>query len=157
MGKTHYIATEARKAHLAKYKYASRTHGHTATKTYHIWSAMKQRCLNGNSHNYKTYGARGIRVCERWLVFENFLADMGEKPDGKSLDRYPNNDGNYEPGNCRWATRIEQANNTQRSIRLEANGQTLSVREWSELTGICMPTLFARIRRGWAPERVIQK
>lgn len=84
-------------------------HGHCFnkkgfTKTYVSWSRMKDRCLNPNSHKYPSYGERGITVCDRWLKFDNFLADMGERPEGKTLDRYPDNQGNYEPSNCRWAT-----------------------------------------------------
>ncbi len=91
-------------------------HGHTSrtsrTPTYFSWQAMKMRCLNPRHKKFYLYGGRGISVCERWLEsFDNFLSDMGERPDGKTLDRYPNKDGNYEPGNCRWATQTEQLSN----------------------------------------------
>ena len=72
---------------------------------------MKNRCLNPDAEDTEWYGERGITVCDRWLKFENFLADMGERPEDLTLDRFPNNDGNYEPGNCRWATDEQQANN----------------------------------------------
>lgn len=87
-----------------------RAKGRAGTSTYYIWAAMIQRCTNPKNRDYKNYGARGITVCDRWRDFTNFLADMGEKPDGLSIDRI-DNDGNYEPGNCRWATPAQQASN----------------------------------------------
>jgi hypothetical protein len=83
---------------------------------------MKQRCRDTNSPNYYLYGGAGVNVCDRWInSFENFLADMGERPVGTTLDRYPNQKGNYEPNNCRWATPKEQANNTRRNVRNKLN------------------------------------
>lgn len=87
-----------------------KTHGKHATALYKVWSSMKARCDNPNAPFYKRYGGRGIKVCERWSKFENFIEDMGERPEGMTIDRI-NNDGNYEPSNCRWVTHKENCNN----------------------------------------------
>lgn len=99
------------------------THGHTSreingakyTPTYRSWEAMRTRCNNKGRDNADRYSDRGVKICDRWNIFENFLSDMGERPNGMTLDRWPDFAGNYEPGNCRWATPREQARNTRRN------------------------------------------
>jgi hypothetical protein len=141
---------------------SQRTHGHSfvngrASPEYNAWSGMKSRCINPNVKSFHRYGSRGIRVCDRWLnSFENFLDDMGPRPSPQhSLDRYPDNDGNYEPGNCRWATIEEQAGNRSNSGIVSFSGEKLTVRELSRRTGIPYPRLKNRIARGWPIERAI--
>ena len=131
------------------------THGMTDTPTWISWMAMVQRCTDEKCKNYKRYGARGIKVCERWLDFRSFFADMGLRPSGTSLDRFPNKCGNYEPGNCRWATFKQQARN-QKSNRLLTFGDlTLPLAEWAERAGIKSSTLRTRLRDGWTVERAV--
>lgn len=94
------------------------THGMEGTSVYAIWAGMKQRCSNPNSSHYADYGGRGIRVCEQWQTFEGFYADMGDRPKGMSIDRYPDNDGNYEPGNVRWANPTMQIRNRSTTVKI---------------------------------------
>ena len=132
-------------------------HGFDGTPTYRSWGrswgAMKTRCLNPKAEAYKNHGARGITVCERWLTFENFLADMGVRPEGTELERIDNN-GNYEPGNCRWATRKEQANNRRSNVLLTVNGKTQTAQAWADEFGLSLQALRHRMKVGWSLEEI---
>jgi|SRR5215472_14821400 len=123
-------------------------HGHagkfTRTLTYRSWNSMRQRCLNPNHKWWPSYGGRGISICARWNDFNCFLADMGEKPLGMSLER-KNNDGNYEPSNCKWVSAKEQANNTRQTRVISYNGRELSLAEWARVAGIDRRTLKGRL------------
>lgn len=102
------------------------------TPEYNAWAAMLARCRNPKNKKYYLYGGRGVSVCERWLVFKNFLADVGLRPsDQHSLDRYPDKDGNYEPNNFRWATIDEQNRNTNRNVYLEYEGRLMVLQDWA--------------------------
>lgn len=129
-------------------------HGQAGTRTHKIWQQMKSRCTNRKLPEFRHYGERGIRVCERWLTFENFLVDMGECPPTLSIDRIDNDKG-YEPGNCRWATQREQCNNQRRTVRLTHNGQTLPLQQWADITGIDPGCLFWRYQDGWSHDRIL--
>jgi hypothetical protein len=127
------------------------THGMEHTLTYTVWAQMKARCLNSKHKSYERYGARGIEVCDRWLKFENFYADMGEKPRGRSLDRVDNN-GNYEPLNCRWASNLEQNNNRSNNWRLTFQGKTLTVAQWAREVSIAPESIKSRLKLNWSVE-----
>jgi hypothetical protein len=126
------------------------THGKFGTKVYWAWSHMIQRCTNKNSERFPHYGGRGILPCEEWLKFENFYADMGDPPEGTTLDR-KDNDLGYFKDNCRWATQDEQNNNKQDSLFIEFDGRTKTLKKWSEEIGINYRLLWARIKvLGWS-------
>lgn len=137
----------------------NKSHGHAAnhtiSKTYHSWAGMKARCSNPKNSHYHIYGGKGIKVCERWHRFENFLADMGEKPTGASLDRIdPEKD--YSPENCRWADAAQQANNKTNNRYITAFGETLTLSQWAERIGVTHGSLVFRIdKAGWPLEKAL--
>ena len=130
-------------------------HGLSDTPIQKLWIQMKQRCLNPNDRSYRNYGARGIRVCDRWMKFENFFADMGHKPKGKSLDRI-DNDGSYSPRNCRWASRSEQGNNTRTNVNLEINGRRLTQRQAAKKFGLSDGCISKRRKKGFTGLELVQ-
>jgi hypothetical protein len=135
---------------------ARATHRAKGTATHNTWCAMKQRCSDPHHPQFEHYGARGIKVCERWATsFTNFLADMGERPPGLSIERN-NNDGDYEPGNCRWATNSEQSRNRRSNINVERNGVTKCVKDWCEELGIPVDRVYGRVRRGETPSEALR-
>jgi hypothetical protein len=115
---------------------------------------MISRCNYPGAISFPLYGGRGIKVCSRWARFENFLADMGGRPHGASLDR-KDPDGDYCPSNCRWATVVEQRNNQRKTLRLSLNGESLSIADWARRSGIARGTIWARLRRGWSAEQIL--
>jgi len=126
-------------------------------KTRQCYQGMKQRCYNERNNQYKNYGLRGISVCDHWLLsFDNFLADMGVKPEGMSIERIDSN-GNYEPSNCKWATDHEQRLNQRRNHFIESNGLRLTLRDWSRHLGISELTLHHRLRQGWSIDDALYK
>jgi len=133
-------------------------HGDYQSPEYGIWRQMIRRCSNPNEKNYHNYGGRGISVCQRWQGangYSNFLADVGRKPAGRSLDRHPNKNGDYEPSNVRWATQKEQCRNTRRNRLLSFNGKTKCLTEWAETLNLGIATIRWRLQRGWPVDRVL--
>ena len=125
-------------------------HGLSKTPEYNAWSHMKNRCFNPNHKQYSYYGGRGITVCDRWLNLDNFLADMGTKPSFKhSLDRI-DNDGDYSPKNCRWATRAEQQNNLRSNRLITIDDVTLTITQWEKKMGYGKNVIFMRLNLGWS-------
>ena len=140
--------------HLSK----PRSHGMTSSPAYKSWEQMIQRCLNPSNPSYPRYGGRGITICEQWRKFEGFFADMGERPIGTTIDRYPDNNGNYEPGNCRWANAKDQANNRRSSALVTAFGESKTLAEWDmdPRCAVSQHSLQARIARGWDHQKAVE-
>lgn len=136
---------------------AARTiHGMDGTDIYRIWIGMFVRCTNHKAANFASYGGRGISVCKRWLDFKNFMVDMGERPEGMSLDRI-DNDADYSPKNCRWATPKQQANNRRVTIRLTRGGVSKTIGEWAQELGIPRTRIDRRHRAGMSEYDIFRK
>lgn len=135
-----------------------RRHGMYFSRQFKVWKSMVARCLKPYNTSYKNYGARGISVCKRWMKWENFWEDMGPSyREDLELDRI-DNDGNYEPGNCRWTTRLVNMNNKRTTFMVTAFGRTMSVQDWGRETGIKGNTIAQRIRdQKWTPEKSVTK
>ena len=130
-------------------------HGAHGTLTYARWRSMMQRCRVKSASNYKYYGALGITVCDRWLNYSNFLADMSECPDKSlTLDRLDNSKG-YEPGNCKWATQSDQNKNRRHCAYITYNGETKIMADWARQYGMSPNALAQRIYMGWELERAL--
>ena len=130
------------------------THGEYRRPEYRIWAAMIERTENPRSTYWEDYGGRGIKVCKEWRdSYPKFLADVGRRPSPKhSIDRFPDNDGNYEPGNVRWATPIEQGSNKRNNRLITLNGVTHTVAEWARVKNMNVGSLKTRLNLGWVPQ-----
>lgn len=136
--------------HKERASEANLKHGMSKTLTYATWVKMKGRCLNNKDKNYQYYGGRGIAVCKRWLKFENFFVDMGEKPKGLTIERIQNNLG-YFKENCKWATWAEQNRNTRHNRMISFQGKTLCACDWAKELNVVYQTLLARLNK-YPPE-----
>jgi hypothetical protein len=133
------------------------SHGLSHLPEYQVWRAMKSRCDNPKTEWYENYGGRGIKYCDRWKDFEMFYLDMGGRPSKDHTLERKENDGDYEPSNCKWATRIEQARNFRSNVLLEFNGEKKCISEWGEIYGMKHDTISGRLQRGYSVEDALTK
>lgn len=130
-------------------------HGKSGTKIYDIWYSMISRCENRNSRAYKNYGARGIKVCDRWRVsFTNFYQDMGDPPENGTIERL-NNDGDYSPGNCVWASRKAQTRNRRITLKVFFDGEVMTLSRFRELTGVSYWVAREYSLKGWCGDKIL--
>lgn len=137
-----------------QYHKANLRHGKCDTKTYNSWRAMLTRCRNKNRDVYKYYGGRGITVCERWLKFENFLEDMGEAPEGTTIEKMNNNLG-YCKENCKWADKFEQANNRRNNVKITYKDKIYTLKEFAAFAGLKVATVKGRLKADWSLEEIL--
>lgn len=131
-------------------------HGNSKYIEYRLWQNIHLRCYKKTNNRYHSHGARGIKVCERWHDFENFHADMGDRPSPKHTVERINNDGNYEPSNCKWATYKVQSRNRRSTFYVALDGVKKSLAEWAEIMDMPYKLVWERIRRyGWDPEQAL--
>lgn len=152
------LENNTRSCGCSKYEHAI-IHGGYKSQEYSSWKAMKSRCYNEKHEEYSNYGGRGIKVCDRWLGvngFALFLEDMGKRPTSKHTIERKDNNGMYEPDNCIWANRMEQARNKRTNNILEYKGIKLTVTDWAIKVGIKPVTLFIRLSRGWGVEKALE-
>lgn len=136
----------------------SMKHGHcsgnASSRAHMAWVAMTQRCGNINHKSFKDYGGRGVTVCERWAIFQNFLDDMGSPEPGQSIDRKDNNKG-YSKDNCRWASSTDQGNNRRTNRVIEHEGKSMTVAEWARKIGVKQGLIHDRLRYGWTTQAAL--
>lgn len=136
---------------------SAKKHGEAnKTKEYKVWVSMKKRCNDPKTIDFKYWGGKGIKVCERWLDYNNFLADMGRCPTGHSIDRI-NSNGDYELSNCRWATQVEQQNNRSNNIKFEYNGEIISIVGLAKKLSVPDTAVRSRFYRGWPLGRIVNQ
>lgn len=132
--------------------------GQKRPREYNCWMHMIGRCTNPNHTRFNHYGAKGITVCHRWREFKNFIEDMGKAPSkSHSIDRYPNNKGNYEPGNVRWATVEQQNSNRTDNVFISLNGVSKTISQWSRHSGLSISTISGRLKRGLSSKMVLAR
>lgn len=154
-GKKHVLAATLRNGTSTKcYSCAYTKHGMEGTSTYETWAAMKQRCSNPKTRSYADYGGRGITVCDEWQSFDLFFADMGEKPEGTSIDRIDVEKG-YFKENCRWATPVQQARNRRNTRKYEWGGESFSLGYLSDMHNIDVRRVQQRLNAGWDLEKAL--
>lgn len=129
-------------------------HGMSRSSVYSTWKTMIQRCENPNAKGYKSYGGRGITVCDEWHSFDAFVRDMGVRPKGYTLDRIDNDKG-YSKENCRWATTAQQNNNNRRNRRITVDGETRTIAEWAQFYGLKWYQIASRVKSGWGMEEAV--